>query len=350
MKKLVAQMINCMEAGEDLVLVTIVASSGSTPRGAGSRMLVKTDGSTVGTIGGGAVEYRATGIAREALRRKESLIQGFSLTKNEVADIGMICGGDVTVYFQYVPAYDPEFVNLCRQMEECLQRNQDSWLILDITDVNCWQMGVYGSDGRQSGMKVPEPLIAQLDRSKASQIETAGRIYYTEPLVQAGLVYIFGGGHVAQELVPVLTHVGFRCVVVDDRPEFACRERFPGAYEIVVGNLQDVSACVDVQSQDYVCIMTRGHQYDYLIQRQMLDRKPRYIGIMGSRRKIASVTEKLLADGYLLEEIERCHMPIGTEIGAVTPAEIAISIAGELILERTRRKKEDTYGIWNRTD
>ena len=111
-----------------------------------------------------------------------------------------------------------------------------------------------------------------------------------------------------------------------------------------------MSACVDVQHQDYVCIMTRGHQYDYLIQRQMLDRKPRDIGIMGSRRKSASVTERLLADGYQLEEIERCHMPIGTEIGAVTPAEIAISIAGELILERTRRKKEDTYGIWNRTD
>jgi len=336
MKTLFKQLIQGMEEGQDSVLVTIVASYGSTPRGAGSRMLVKADGSTLGTIGGGAVEYRSAEIARAALKKKESLIQGFSLTKNQTADIGMICGGDVTVCFQYISSDDQDFRNLCREVLVCLDKNQDSWLILDITDVTCWKMGLYVSDGRQSGMELSKELIHKLDSSRARQFEAAGRIFYTEPLVQAGLVYIFGGGHVAQELVPVLAHVGFRCVVVDDRPEFACRERFPQAVDTVAGSFERISEYVKVLPQDYVCVMTRGHQYDYLVQRQMLEAKPRYIGIMGSRKKIASVTERLLDDGFTLEEIRRCHMPIGTEIRAVTPAEIAISIAGELILERTK--------------
>ncbi len=336
MKELFTQLVKCMEAGEDSVLVTIVASSGSTPRGAGSRMLVKADGSTMGTIGGGAVEYRATEKAMEALGRRESLIQGFSLTKNEVADIGMICGGNVTVYFQYVSWENREFAHVCRQVAECLERNQDSWLILDITDVTCWKMGAYASDGWQVGIELPESLLGHLNISKAEQVQVEGRTYYTEPLVQAGLVYIFGGGHVAQELVPVLAHVGFRCVVVDDRPEFACRERFPNALDTIVGPLDGISQYLTIQPQDYVCVMTRGHQFDYYVQRQVLRAKPRYIGIMGSKKKIAAVTEKLLADGFALEEIQSCHMPIGTRIQAVTPAEIAISIAGELILERTR--------------
>lgn len=334
MKELFTQLAGCMEQGEDTVLVTIVASSGSTPRGAGSRMLVKADGSTLGTIGGGAVEYRAQKIAMEALRKRESFIQGFSLTKHEVADIGMICGGNVTVYFQYVSWEDRGFAETCRQVTRCLERNQDSWLILDITDVTCWRMGVFVSGGWQTGMEVPEQLIGNLNSSRSQQVVIEGRVYYMEPLVQAGIVYIFGGGHVAQELVPVLAHVGFRCVVVDDRPEFACKERFPQAFGSIVGSLENISDYLTVLPQDYVCIMTRGHQYDYLIQRQMLKAGPRYIGIMGSRKKIASVTERLMEDGFTLEEINRCHMPIGTEIQAVTPAEIAISIAGELILER----------------
>ena len=165
----------------------------------------------------------------------------------------------------------------------------------------------------------------------------------------------------AQELVPVLSHVGFRCVVMDDREEFANREVFPEAAGTIVGNLEEIGSYIDIRPCDYVCVMTRGHQFDYYVQRQVLSMKPGYIGIMGSRNKIRVVTDKLLADGFTskkdllrdpglhrsmfanglstvisgffgstpnTEEIEACHMPIGTDIRAETPAEIAISIAG----------------------
>ena len=329
MKQLFAKLRESMEQGRECVLVTIIASSGSTPRGAGSRMLVTREGIACGTIGGGAVEYRAMQTAQEAIEKKASYTKGFTLTRNQVADIGMVCGGDVTVYFQYVNPQDKGVRDICGVIEEALGRDEDSWLLLDITDETCWKMGLYRR-GEAAGLEIPEDMDVNFG-VKAVRREAGGRNYYVEPLVQAGTVYVFGGGHVAQELVPLLAHVGFRCVVMDDREEFANRETFPQAAETVVGDLERISDYIAITERDYVCVMTRGHQFDYYVQRQALAAKPRYIGVMGSRSKIKVTTEKLMADGFSEEEIGFCHMPIGTRILAETPAEIAVSIAGELI-------------------
>lgn len=347
MKKLFSELLELLEAGEEAVLATIIASSGSTPRGAGSRMLVKKDGSTLGTVGGGAVEYRAGQEALEAMKNRSSCIKGFTLTRSQVADIGMVCGGNVVVYFQYMSPEDQAVKGLLRQLISALGQDEDSWLILDITEETCWTMGLYGRNTGLVGMELPGVSAcpssqaageaSQLFGVAAIQRELGGRKYYVEPLVQAGTVYVFGGGHVAQQLVPLLAHVGFRCVVMDDRQEFAGPQVFPDAVETIVGDLEHISDYIQVKDSDYFCVMTRGHQYDYYVQRQALSLKPCYIGIMGSRNKIKVVTEKLLADGFSRAEIEACHMPIGTEIYAQTPEEIAVSIAGELIAVRAKR-------------
>ena len=338
MKALFEELSNVLAKGEEAVLVTIIASSGSTPRGTGSRMLVRQDGSIKGTVGGGAVEYQAILTAREAMEHTASYTKGLTLNRNQVADIGMVCGGNVVVYFQYIRPDDGDFAVLCTKVREALGRDEDSWLLLDISDETCWQMGLYSKSTGLLGMDMPgQALQEPIFTSRTLQQEVGGRKYYIEPLVQAGTVYIFGGGHVAQELVPVLSHVGFRCVVMDDREEFANREVFPQAAATIVGNLEGIGSYIDIRPCDYVCVMTRGHQFDYYVQRQALTMKPGYIGIMGSRNKIRVVTDKLLADGFTREEIEACHMPIGTDIRAETPAEIAISIAGELICERAAR-------------
>ncbi|MCB7317302.1 XdhC family protein [Lacrimispora sp. 210928-DFI.3.58] len=359
MRTLFGELKELLSRGEEAVLVTIIASSGSTPRGAGSRMLVTENGICCGTIGGGAVEYRAMLTAMEALKNKASFTKGFTLTRNQVADIGMVCGGDVVVYIQYVSPENEAFLELCSRVLEALKKDEDSWLLLDITDETCWGMGLYcrsedrksilclgKAGGENSGIPAAKDagckadLLSQWEAlfdTRAVQKEIGGRKLYAEPLVQAGTVYIFGGGHVAQELVPVLVHVGFRCVVMDDRPEFANRSVFPLAEKTVVGDLSHISDYVSINPWDYVCVMTRGHQFDYYVQNQALALKPAYIGIMGSRSKIKVVTEKLMEDGYAREEIEACHMPIGTQIHAETPAEIAISIAGELISIRAGR-------------
>lgn len=356
MKALFNELKQLLDKGEEAVLVTIISSSGSTPRGTGSRMLVRKDGSITGTIGGGAVEYQAMQTARKAMEDKASFTKGFTLTRNQVADIGMVCGGNVVVYFQYIRPGDQTLAAFCEQVLEALDRDEDSWLILDITDETCWQMGLYahgsGLAGLQGlGRSGISPAGAhdfgsdaawsqakeELFGNNAFQKELDGRKYYIEPLVQAGTVYIFGGGHVAQELVPVLAHVGFRCVVMDDREVFANPQVFPQAHRTVVGDMEDIGSYVDINDRDYVCVMTRGHQFDYYVQKQAMSFKPYYMGIMGSRNKIRVVTEKLLADGFTRDEIESCHMPIGMDIAAETPAEIAISIAGELIAKRAAR-------------
>lgn len=338
MKALFEELKTVLEGGDEAVLVTIIASSGSTPRGTGSRMLVKKDGTIKGTVGGGAVEYQAIQTALKAMEKKESFTKGFALTRSQVADIGMVCGGNVVVYFQYIQPGDQNQQRFCGQVIEALSRDEDSWLVLDITDETFWRMGLYDREHGIMGMEEPGSLCeSRLFGCNALQKQVDGRNYYVEPLVQAGTVYVFGGGHVAQELVPVLTHVGFRCVVMDDREEFASPQVFPDARETIVGDLEHIADFVDIKPRDYVCIMTRGHQYDYYVQRQAIDLHPCYIGIMGSRNKIKVVTDKLLADGVSMEEIGRCHMPVGTDIHAETPAEIAISIAGELIAVRAVR-------------
>lgn len=336
MKQLFTEIQRLLREGEAVVLITVIADSGSTPRGAGARMIVREDGTTMGTIGGGAVEYKAGQMGHEILKDKASLIKGFRLAKNEVADLGMICGGDVAAYFQYIDPDNEAFVSICAQVLEALDRDEDSWIVTDITDETAWAMGIYSESTGMSGLAVEdwEPLTA----AKAVQVSIGTGRYYSEPLVRSGKVYVFGGGHVAQELVPVLSHVGFRCVVYDDRIEFANLEMFPQADETIVGKFEHAMERLSIREQDYIAIMTRGHQSDFLIQRQALRTPAHYIGVMGSRHKLHALAGKLREEGFTDEEINRCYSPIGTEISAETPAEIAVSVAGQLIQVRAGRE------------
>lgn len=338
MDRIFQKLCEMLDSGKDGAIVTIVSGSGSTPRSAGARMLVGRDGGCLGTIGGGVVEFEAKKIALRLIEKRQSAVQSFHLAPNQAADLGMVCGGKVSVFFQYI---SPENRDACRQFREiadiCLQE-ESAWLILDITEGSPWKMGLFRAKEGLRGMEISqtEPLL----KNKAVLVEMDGRTYYSEPLVKAGKVYLFGGGHVAQETVPVLSHLDFSCTVLDDREEFANKKVFPQAKEIFVCDYGHIGDYVSITEEDYVIIMTRGHLSDLEVQAQVLLCHPYYVGIMGSRHKIAAVTKKLLEQGFSSEEINRCHMPIGTAIQAETPAEIAISIAGELIQERARKKQE----------
>lgn len=325
-----------MESKTDFVFVTIIASSGSSPRGAGSRMLVLPDGNTIGTIGGGNVEYNAGIHACNILKEKTSALEQFKLYPAEAADLGMICGGNITVYYQYISHNNTDFHTLCSAITEDWDKTGNSWLILDITDEASWNAGFYNYKNCLKNLEIknlkpllgPKPLLMTLE----------GRKYYSEPLKHAGLVYVFGGGHVAQSLVPVLSHLNFQCIVFDDREKFANKDVFPDAYSCIVGDFEHISDMVNIKPDDYVCIMSRGHQYDYLIQKQLLKMPAAYMGVMGSRKKSAAIRKKLLNDGFTEEQIARFKTPIGLSIKAETPSEIAISIAGELIEIRADRQ------------
>ncbi|MDO4553106.1 MAG: XdhC/CoxI family protein, partial [Bacillota bacterium] len=333
MKKLFKTMKECFEKQEDMVLVTVIAGHGSTPRGAGARMLLSRGGAFCGTIGGGAVEYRSQQMAVEVLEEKRSFTKGFRLAPNQIADLGMICGGDVVVYFQYIHGKDAAMTALCDKALDCLTHYENAWLITDITDETAWSMGICTEDGVVVGpeLKDVKPLLC----SKAVQVELEGKRYYSEPFVNAGRVYIFGGGHVAQELVPVLAHVDFRCVVFDELPEFASKELFPQAEATVVGDFNNIFETVSITAEDYIVIVTRGHKYDYQLEAQALRTDAYYIGLIGSRTKTAKHAEMLKAEeGFTDADIARIYTPIGIPIKGETPGEIAISIAGEMIRVR----------------
>ncbi len=328
MRNMLKTIKSYLEAGQDLVLVTVIASSGATPRGAGARMLVGRDGRICGTIGGGAVEYRSEQIAKTVLETKSSYGHDFTLTKDDVQNLGMICGGACNVFFHYLPARDKDAIALAEEAELRFQGGKDLWLVSDIA-----------AGGRLTLTDKGDTALAKHLTRHPHRVQEGGLDLYAEQIHSSGRVYVFGGGHVAQELVPVLAHVGFRCVVMDDREEFTKKELFPDAEEVLLGDFRRIGDSCTIGSEDYVCVMTRGHAYDTVVQAQVLRCRPCYCGVIGSRGKAAGVRKTLKEDfGLLDEELDLVTTPIGLNIKGETPAEIAVSIAAQMILHRAERK------------
>ena len=347
MKKIMAKVSEWLDQGKDVVMATIIADSGSVPRGAGARMAITDNGVFVGTIGGGAVEYKVQQMGSDALKNKKSQIKSFVLTPNDKEDLGMVCGGDVTVYIQYISALDTNARELFAYGAELFSKHTDSWLVTGVNDAADWNMTIATAEAI-TGSPLPEGLQEKiLASNRGMRIEIADRKYYCEPLTKAERVYVFGGGHVSQELVPLLSHLDFSCFVFDNLPKFACRELFPSADGVILGDFENISASVNITAKDFVVIMTRGHRLDLTVQAQALRLKPRYIGVIGSRKKIAVVSQKLQEMGFSQEEIETVYTPIGLAINADTPAEIAVSIAAELIMIRAGKRN---LGTLRRTD
>ena len=321
-----AKILYELEKGHDLVLATIIAEAGSAPRGTGSQMLVNMDGRLLGTIGGGAVEHQAEGLALELLREKRSGVHDYVLRKNSKGeDIGMVCGGDVTVYFQFVDHTDHRWQALAGAVTERIAARQPGWLVQNLD-------GSFPAllDGKGAGDEAY--CIPGCKRT-----ETA----FSMPLPIGERAVIFGGGHIARELAPLLKNVGFRVTVMDCRPEYTDPADFPSAERMICGDYLKVADYVDLTEEDYVVVMTNGHANDFDVLEQALRRRLAYIGVIGSRKKTAVVNARLREAGVPEEGIAQVHTPIGTSIKAVTPAEIAISIAGEMICERALRREAD---------
>ena len=277
----------CLEANEDLELVELIESSIiGTPRKAGAFMFVNIKSESFGTVGGGNMEYQVTLYAKELLQKKMGGIKEYNLSQSGAEQIGMVCGGNSKMKFTY------------------LKNDSESKEVL-------------------------KSLEAQ---SKSKSI-----------------VYIFGGGHVSMELAKLVRYVGFEFVVWDDREEFATKDRFVGAKDVICAPMENILDRVNVTKNDMVVVMTRGHVSDYLVEKQMLKSDAGYIGVIGSTNKNKVLKEKLLEDGFSEDELNRVCAPIGFQIAAETPEEIAISIVAELIMYRSkaenRSKMEDKNRI-----
>ena len=330
MKTIFSTLKTCLET-EDAVLVTVVAGSGSTPRGAGATMVINASGRLAGTIGGGMVEYKSQLLALDLLKTKENHLKEFRLTPNQVEDLGMICGGDVNVYFRVFKARDSTMLTFLDLVIESFDLQENSWFIINLQN---GQLGLYRKSLGSYGLTLTEEQQIRLFRNHSMQRDGI----YVQPIHQSGKVVVFGGGHVAQELIPLLDHIGLSCVVFDDRPDFVTPELFPHANERILGDFHKIHEYVTLNPEDYAIVMTRGHAFDLFVQRQLHFVPLTYIGIIGSRTKMAKIFQQLRTEGVPEQELARIHTPIGLPIKAETPAEIAVSIAAELIQVRAEEK------------
>lgn len=345
MREIVDDVIAELEAGEPFALVTLVGEHGSTPRSAGARMLVRRDGSTAGTIGGGLLEATMVREAREVVAEGVSRVSTLRMAGRSVAEPEMLCGGSAEVLIAYVSPGDAALGAICTAVATAVAEGRPTWLFTVFSGAGSEAAVTYcllDEGGRTVGQApCPADELRGLLRSigvHGTATLGDGRRVHAEAVGRPCTVLVCGAGHVGAALAPVAAAVGFRVTVVDDRPEFATRERFPAAGRVaVLESFDDVFAAEPADEHTYVVIVTRGHQHDAGVLSRALRTPAAYIGLMASRTKWAKIAAGLRELGFGDDDLARVRTPIGLEIGAESPAELAISIVAELIQERARR-------------
>ena len=329
-------------------MATVLSHQGSTPRGAGSRMLILAGGEIIGTIGGGKVEAEVMRTAAELFDSQTSQIRSFDLrTRPDLDDLDVICGGQMTILIEYIHA-TVENIDAFQELQTALKQGQSSFMIASLERTShgvrvgkrCHiQQRKKISHDRPYSEADLHQLAAQAGETRIPVVLSAGKQeYLVEPYIMTGTVFIFGAGHVAKYVAAISKMVGFSTVILDDRKEFANSDRFPDADQIrVLGGFEEALQGLSIDADSYIVILTRGHRHDQTVLSQALKTNAGYIGMIGSRKKRDTLYRNLLDGDFAQKDIDRVHSPIGIGIQAETPEEIGVSIVAELILERAKR-------------
>jgi len=248
------EVVRLRRLGQKCALATIVQVNGSIPSYESAKLLVREDGSMLGTIGGGCVEAEVWNVARDVMQSERPRHMNFSLGQDAAYDNGLICGGQLSVF--------------------------------------------------------------------------------VEPVVPQPRVYVFGAGHISKSISKIANMAGFASVIVDNREAFANRDRFPEADDIFAEEYEEVFPKLPIRDTSYVVIVTRGHRDDMRVMRWAVGTNAKYIAMIGSKRKVIGVVKELEKEGIPREAFERTFAPMGLDIGAITPEEIAVSIVAEMIAMR----------------
>jgi len=292
------QIVSRLHAGERVSLCVVVASRGSTPQGRGATMLLTEAGQQYGTLGGGCVEAEVKMQALSLLARTESKLLYFKLDHDYGWDDGLICGG--------------------------------------VMDVAVWSLNT------RDGARPFEVVLAALSAGRTATLSLRyrsekGEESYVQECGPRPRLYIAGAGHVGVALARLAHDLEFDVTVFDDRDDCLSADRFPNATR-VVGDIETEMRNAPVGQSTYVVIVTRGHRHDGRALHAALGRGARYVGLIGSVRKVRTILADLHARGVSREVLKSVHAPIGLEIGAVTVPEIALSIAAELVAVRRGRE------------
>jgi len=347
----IAKTLERLEAGERVALVTIAARTGSAPRAPGAKMLVDATGRVIGTVGGGQLEDICIQQAHRCLKTGKPAWIDLSL--DAAAAAGMLCGGAVAALVEVLAPGSTDIKGDLLHFRSILNGLHSRTPLVRV--VACRGFGrdlstaakVHGVCGQKASASgdfaLPPRVEDAADALLHSSIANAAQWlpnelggYFLEPFLPAPIVYIFGAGHIAEALAPLCVAVGFETVVLDDRPEFANSLRFPDADRVdVVNSFAGAVDLLGIDDASYVVIATRGHAWDSVVLAAALDTRAGYIGMVGSHNKRDAVFAALSHQGAAPTALKRVHCPIGLDIGAETPEEIAVSIVAELIATRS---------------
>ncbi len=343
MNDIYEKMKDLLRDRQDFVVATIISKSGSAPREAGTKMVIKRDFSIIGTIGGGMLEAMVTKLSCGVFENREFIIKDFILINKDDSSIDMVCGGGVKVLLEYVDPYDADIVKVYEKASELKKQGTEFVLITKVSEDTpyisgmdkwiCTETAFYGIEDHDV-QRITTSIREDFNHMELKLQEKKGR-YLIEPFFTFERVCIIGAGHVAQKIAKLTKDLGFYTVVADDRKEFANKKRFQTADEVkVVSSFDNLSNKIMINHDSYVIIVTRGHSYDMEVLAQMLKTDAKYIGMIGSLRKRDYSYQELMQEGFAEADLKRVYCPIGLKIHAQTPEEIAVSIAAELIKVR----------------
>jgi xanthine dehydrogenase accessory factor len=344
------------EKGQDFVLATILVARGSSPRHTGTRFLIRKEGSTVGTIGGGLFEANVQRFAADALRNGTSHRALFSFSGRDAGSSDMICGGEAEVLVEFVNTADKAKERIFRRMAEIAGQRTSAYLLTGVaiapgesTSASVEHLLLDKEGGSVGGFAGDDIAVKALPQSRLLKpvqlIDVPGLQYpvFLEWVHPRGTVYIFGAGHVGVCVAHLAAYVDFKVVVVDDRAEFANLQRIPEATEVMVAaSFVDAFSALSTDEDSYLVVVTRGHAHDKTVLAHALRTRAGYIGMIGSRRKTSLIYEALLKEGFTQADLHRVHAPIGLPIGGETPEEIGVSIVAEMIAVRNGKGGKST--------
>lgn len=298
-----------------------------------AKMLVTASGARMGTVGGGCLEAEITERALEVLERREPAASEHTLNAELAGDYGLTCGGTALMFIEPVMV-DARLAAIYAECVGLLARGERGMLATALD----WSRGPAKALLTPSGVcigSVDERLRAVLDTAIAEGEEQRfDEGVFAERVAGAPRLVVFGGGHVGARVAEAAAFAGWRVTVVDDRPDFADPTRLPFAERAVVCDFHDLPATLGFDAETFVVVATRGHQHDALIVEQLARHDLRYLGMLGSRRKVALTWRLLVGAGVPQARLDAIHAPVGLSIGADTPAEIAVSIVAEMIAVR----------------
>src|SRR5262245_3724528 len=342
MRDVLRELIVAIDAGWAVAWCRLVETRGSTPQKAGAAMLVYDDGSQAGTLGGGCVEAEVKRRALGLVAENRADVCTFQLDSDYGWDDGLICGGRMQIAIEPIRngaarAYFQPLADILERAGGCTEAiafdREASGLAAPTSYLFDALGGCVAQLSSNQGPVPPQVLDPLRPLSGRPRAYAAHGVAYLPVLPRCRLV-IVGGGHVGKAVADLAADLEFDVWIVDDRQEYVAEARFPRAERRISGQVEQVLPELEITPDTYCLIVTRGHSHDQEALFHLADRGARYVGLIGSRRKIKMIFENLAAEGVSREALAKVHAPLGIDIGSQTVPEIAVSICAELVAHR----------------